>query len=80
MKNNSLWTDAEINWYHCLEGKMIDLHFSCFYVGKRHHQCTYVVTDSCVVNTTAHADRLVMSGHTNLIRSLANNSSDSMFE
>lgn len=34
----------------------------------------------CVINRATHADKLVTSGHTNLIRSLAINSADSLFE
>ncbi len=49
-------------WQHdCLKGETIDLHFSCFCIGKPRHQCT----DAYVVSTATHADRLVMSGHTN---------------
>lgn len=37
-----------------------------------------VVTGACVVTTATHTDRLVMSGHTNVIESLANNSADNL--
>ncbi len=37
-----------------------------------------LVTDACIVTTATRADRLVMSGHTDPIRSLANNSADSL--
>lgn len=38
----------------------------------------YVVTDANVDTTSTHADRSVMSGHKNLIWSLANNCADSL--
>ncbi len=38
----------------------------------------YVVTNAYIVTTVTHAGRLVMSGYTNPIRSLANNSADSL--
>ena len=38
----------------------------------------YVGTDACVLTRETHADRLVMSGHKDLIWSVANDSVDSL--
>lgn len=48
---------------------------SCFQTGKHPHH-KYLVNDACVVTTATHGYRLVMTGHTNLIWSLAKNSAD----
>lgn len=48
---------------------------SCFQTGKHPHH-KYLVNDACVVTTATHTYRLVMTGHINLIWSLAKNSAD----
>ena len=48
------------------------LHFSCFRIGKLHHQCSYVAIHTYVIITATHADT-----HTKLICLLATNNVDS---
>jgi len=55
-----------------------EFHFSCFCVGKPYQRHCYIYTDAYVVTPATQEDRMLMSGDTNLIWSLAYNTADSL--
>lgn len=70
-ENNSQWTDAKINCLFC--GLTVLLFGGEIYISISHASAlksgAHKVTNANVVTTATHTDRLVMSRHTNLIRS-----------
>lgn len=64
---SSLWSFTVLHC-GCLAGGATDRHFPCWKAASPASE----VTDACIVTTATPAERLVTSGHTNPIWSLAN--------